>query len=114
MLPLFQLIGTFVADWFKSQRRLDTFFSDRLGGCNRCDRFFERTVPAVASTEGAGFVEVNVARDEACDQQPAGEFLRRRVGDNPLRDLDDAAVRDGDIEPRPRPACPDAKGDRGP
>jgi hypothetical protein len=22
-----------------------------------------------------GFVEMNVARDEACDQQPAGEFL---------------------------------------
>ena len=58
MLSLFQLIGTFVADWFKSQRRLDTFFSDRLGGCNRYDRFFERTVPAVASTEGAGFVEM--------------------------------------------------------
>jgi hypothetical protein len=41
-----------------------------------------------------------VARDEACDQQPAGEFLCRRVGDDPLRDLDDAAVRDGDIDER--------------
>ena len=41
-----------------------------------------------------------MARDEACDQQPAGEFLCRRVGDDPLRDLDDAAVRDGDIDER--------------
>jgi hypothetical protein len=59
-------LARFVADWFKSQRRLDTFFSDissispkgTLGGCNRRDRFFERTFLAVASIEGAGFVEM--------------------------------------------------------
>jgi hypothetical protein len=69
-----------------------------LGGGNRYDRFLERAVLAVASVENAGFVEVDVALDEAGDHQPAIELLGRRVGDNMLGDLDDAAARDGDID----------------
>jgi hypothetical protein len=74
------------------------FAEGALGGGNRCDRFLERAVLAVASLENAGFVEVDVALDESGDHQPAIELLGRRVGDNMLGDLDDAPARDGDID----------------
>src|SRR5262249_58105722 len=76
-------------------------FGERtLGRRNRCDRLLERALLAVASVENAGFVEVDVAVDEARDQQPAIEALFGRVGDDALGDLDDAAARDGDVDGR--------------
>ncbi|HEY6702982.1 MAG TPA: hypothetical protein VI010_02705 [Xanthobacteraceae bacterium] len=76
------------------------FAEGALGRGNRCDRFLERAVLAVASLENAGFVEVDVALDEPCGHQPAIELLGWRVGDNMFGDLDDAPARDGDVDER--------------
>src|SRR5262249_55440544 len=100
-------------------------FGERtLGRRNRCDRLIERALLAVASVENAGFVEVDVAVDEARDHQAAIEALFGRVGDDAVGDLDDAAARDGDVDGRllvgPPTLAPEAiegpgaRGDRGP
>src|SRR5262249_57685823 len=48
----------------------------------------------------AGFVEVDVAVDEARDHQAAIEALFGRVSGDALSDLDDSAACDGDVDGR--------------
>src|SRR5215831_3558152 len=71
-----------------------------LGRCYRRDRLLERALLAAASVENVGFVEVDVAFDEARDHQAAIEALFRRVSGDAVGDLDNAAARDGDVDGR--------------
>ena len=43
---------------------------------------------------------MNMTLDEACDHEAAIEVLGRRLSGDSLRDLDDAAVEDGDVDKR--------------
>ena len=71
---------------------------DALGRGHRFDRFLERPLLAIAAFENAGLVEVDMGLDEPGDHQPAVELLFRRVGSDMGSDVDDAAVRDADVD----------------
>src|SRR4051812_36768088 len=58
----------------------------------------QRAFPAIAALKNVGLVEMDVALDEACDHQSAVEALLRRLGGDVRGDIDNAAVRDADVD----------------
>ena len=71
-----------------------------LRGRYCCDRFRERAVLAMAALEDAGICRDQCGSRRSLRSRGGRRRSRRHVGSDSLRDLDDAAVGDGDFYKR--------------